>query len=139
MSGKMLVLTPRGDIEVTDVNRPVTDSDLLALTDLCRSKISSRCTMLEILAGFERFQWDLAGFSRKYPDLDGKRCLAFVDEDGLQHRAHVNPAATLLWARAAVDYQDSSFRVATQRLGDFVKGTMVVLLGDDDFIAALCR
>jgi len=76
------------------------------------------------------------GFDAIMLDGTAHRCVALCDEHGKGKKLPINRGATLLWAAARqaaawpLTNPDGSFI-------DWLVGTVVVLLGDDEFMAAL--
>ena len=63
----------------------------------------------------------------------GQRCVAFCDEHGKQKGLTINEAANALWAMCPVP---SPF-VPAVSAGDVLVGPVVVLFGDEEFMASL--
>ncbi len=64
----------------------------------------------------------------RFDTFDGKRCIAYCDEDGKRKRLPVNVSATVLWAKA--------MGVDINYMRDELRGDVIILTGDDEFMRA---
>src|SRR5262245_54917369 len=84
-------------------------------------------------AGFEQ----VAGFTSVAYENAIVDCIALCDKDGKAKGFAVNNAATNAWDRALRRTGFDGLLRANGLLADWLAGPVVVLLGDDEFMAAL--
>ena len=91
---------------------------------------------LEVVPGFDtlarrHFDDEAANSFRRYGDV--ARCVAFCNEESKLRNLQYNGRATELWQLALRRARPRS----TQLFFDYLVGDVVILTGDDEFMAAL--
>lgn len=119
MQGTMIVIEPVGTVEFIPCQQVPT-------LELLQEKVGGP---LELLPYFIDFMYNGAL----------TKCAALVDEEGMfRDPVLVNHLATDLWAASLVrNGIIQPEHDGTIRMSDFVKGTCVVLVGDDEFMSQL--
>ncbi len=108
MKGRMLTIPPYGDETVREFDAP---PELETLNEAIGGGY------LEPVPGFHT--------------LGKERCVALCDEDGKRKQLAPNTRANMLWADAMARSH------ATSPAPDYLVGTVIILTGDAEFMAAL--
>ena len=116
MRGIVIIIRPgKPAIETTHVEGP---------PDLAPIKDGLEGGYLELVPGFNRINYE----------GELRRCVAFVDEDGIRKGLPYNLMATALWRAQLHPLDTNPFDSVN---GDHIKGNMVVVFGDDEWMAEL--
>ena len=115
----------RGTVIIIRTSEPTVETKYIdGPPDLAPIKDGLEGGYLELVPGFTQFSYE----------GETRRCVAFVDEDGIRKGLPYNLMATALWRAQRHPLDTNPFDTVND---DHIKGNMVVVFGDDEWMAEL--
>lgn len=110
MKGKMIIISPRGEIAAQDFNEHIS---------------------------LKTLQHAVGGYIEAVPyfnSYNGEKCVAFTNEEGKLVGLSPNRAATTLWYQQLMEKFPN---LDSNEFGDFLVGNLVIVYGDQEFMDSL--